>query len=279
MGHAARCKVATSGLSQVRWYNGHMVTLRDILTVLRQAAPEESAMAGDPVGLTINFGMETPVQSVGICLDITLQGAELAAKSGVQLVVAHHPLLYSPLKKVDLTEDPIARVAVSLITSRIALYTAHTNWDRAPGGINDTLAALLGLQNVKPLGDSRDADIARIGDLPTPLHWPEFHKNVRDALAGDSRNALRFNTVDTDKIVRRVAVCGGAGAGFLKEAIHARADAFVTSDVRHHEFVESSALGMALLDAGHSATESPGMRTLQNIIAQHFPDVNTIWVN
>ena len=78
-------------------------------------------------------------------------------------------------------------------------------------------------------------------------------------------------------MIARVAVCGGAGALLLGDVLAAGADAYVTSDVRHHEFLDAAARGLALLDAGHGATETPGMRALARLLPARLPGVEVIW--
>lgn len=252
-------------------------TLRDILALLQTLAPESDALPNDPVGLLIGSADNRPVRKVGICLDATPDTCALATDQDMQLVIAHHPLLYQPLKRLDPAADPIARAALCLAGSDVALYAMHTNWDKAPGGINDTLAECLELANVHPLGDNGELSLPRIGDLPTPRPFSDFARYVEQTLTCVGANALRAVPPGSRHMVSRVAVCGGAGAGMLQQAHDAGADAYVTSDVRHHEFLHAAGIGLALLDAGHEATENPGMRSLMQILAKRLPDVEVVW--
>lgn len=245
---------------------------------MRQLAPEESAFSGDPVGLSIQFGLDEPVAKLGVCLDITPEGAQTAADAGASLVISHHPLMYRPLAKIDPTADRVSQTVVTLVTARIALYSAHTNWDRADGGINDTLAGILNLRDVVPLAASGDASLARIGSLDSAMPLVEFCSAVASVLECRDENELRYRDADLSRIVRRVAVCGGAGAIFMHDAVAAGADVFVTSDIRHHEFLDAAAIGLSILDAGHGATERPGMLALQQRLSTQFPDLETIWL-
>ena len=114
--------------------------ISDILAVLRHLAPEESALENDPIGLLVDRE-STEVTKVGVCLDATPATVERAMAAGVQLIIAHHPLIYRPLKRLG--SDPVSVAVKQLVSSGIALYVMHTNWDAAPGGINDTLAECL----------------------------------------------------------------------------------------------------------------------------------------
>ncbi len=254
------------------------MTLGEILDVLRGLAPEETALEDDPVGLLIGGDLEAVVTKVGICLDAMPDAAARAVAAGVQLLVAHHPLIYRPLKRINPQADPVGRAAAALVKGDVALYAMHTNWDRAAGGINDVLAATLGLHHVTPLGEDGPAALPRLGDLPAPRPLVDFARMVETALGCAGTNALRCNAVDPNKMISRVAVCGGAGAFLLADVQAAGADAYVTSDVRHHEFLDAAARSLPLLDAGHEATENPGMRALAHLLPALLVGVEAVWV-
>lgn len=254
------------------------MTLREILTALRVLAPETLALPGDPVGLLIGSEDTRDIAKIGICLDATPETCVRAAKAGVGLVVCHHPLIYTPLKRLDPQADPIARAVTTLVKAEIALYAMHTNWDRVEGGVNDCLATLLDLVDVTPLGNDGELALPRIGTLPAPRPLSDFVRFVERALTSTGTNALRCLAPDSHKMVSRVAVCGGAGASMLRAVRAAGADAYVTADVRHHEFLEADGLGLSLLDAGHDATETPAMRDLCLTLTQKFPGVELLWV-
>ena len=246
-----------------------------ILMILRQLAPEESALDGDPVGLLVDREGER-VQKIGVCLDATPEAVRRAASAGVQLVVAHHPLIYRPLKRLG--SDPVSVAVKTLVRHDIALYAMHTNWDAAPSGINDTLAECLELQDVEPLGTEGLARLPRLGTLAAPRPLPDFARFVESALGCAETSALRVVCTDARRMVSRVAVCGGAGAELAEAVRAAGADAYVTSDVRHHEFWEAEARGLALLDAGHGATETPGMRSLVRVLPGLLEGVEVVWM-
>ena len=249
--------------------------LSDILKVLQRLAPEETALPGDPVGLLIERRAEN-VTRIGVCLDCTPDAARRAREAGVGLVIAHHPLIYHPLKRLG--SDPVSRAVVALVKADLALYAMHTNWDRAAGGINDTLAECLELTDVRPLGEEGEAGLPRIGDLAAPRPLADFVRLVESALGCAGTSALRVNGVNPACMIKRVAVCGGAGAALAEAAQAEGAQAYVTSDVRHHEFLEAEARGLALLDAGHGATETPGMRALIRSLPGLLNGVEVVWV-
>lgn len=252
--------------------------LAEILAFLRETAPEETAFENDPVGLHIEPA-KSQIARVAVCLDATSPVAEEAIRAGAELVIAHHPLIYHPLKR--LTSDiPSAQVAMALVRTGTGLYAMHTNWDAAEGGINDTLAGILGLGNVRRLGESAPGSIARIGELAKPLPLDTFAGEIPARLGCTGTNALRrlIGRPAGDTPIRRVAVCGGAGAFLLADALRTGADAFVTADVRHHEFLDAAAAGISLIDAGHEATETPGMKALAERVAKRFPELSVLFL-
>jgi len=251
------------------------MTLDDILTTLRRLAPEGTALDTDPVGLLVSRDTDE-VTRIGVCLDCTPDVATRAALGGVQLVVAHHPLIYHPLKRVG--QDPVSRAVTVLLKADIALYVMHTNWDRASGGINDTLADCLELQDIQPLGHEGETTLPRIGNLASPRPLADFARFVETMLGCSGTSALRMNRVAASRTISRVAVCGGAGAGMASAAQAAGAEAYVTSDIRHNEFWEAEANGLALLDAGHSATETPGMRSLVRALPEMLSGMEIVWI-
>ena len=251
--------------------------LDEILNWLRAIAPEASAFTGDPIGLLVHT-VERDVTHVAVTLDATPSAVKAAADGGAQLLVCHHSLIYAPLKRV-LADDPIGASVSSLVASGISLYAMHTNWDRAVGGVNDTLAGILELHDIEPLQESGDPQIARIGNLAEPTTVGVFASFVSRALDTTYENALRYNASFVNKPVARVAVCGGAGAFLLPQALAAGADVFVTSDVRHHEFIDAAARGAVVFDAGHGATERPGMAALAQRLRAQFSELTVTHVD
>ena len=243
-----------------------------LLATLRRFAPEETAIEGDPVGMLIESS-SPDVRTVMVCLDATPHVVDVAVEEGAQLIIAHHPLIYHPLRRLE-RGDPVGAVVMSLVERGIGLYAMHTNWDLADGGINDVLAEQIGLTNVKRLPGSPLLKLARIGELARPLPPETFLGEVADRLDCTGTSALRDARLrDEGKSIKRVGVCGGAGAELAADMIAAGMDAFVTADVRHHEFLAASAQGLLLVDAGHEATEAPGMQRLAKTLASNFPEL------
>jgi len=232
----------------------------DVLDAMRQWYPEEWAQPWDRVGLVVG----DPADSAGRVLyavDCVPEVVDQAIDVGADLIVAHHPLLLRGVSSVATTTYK-GRVVHRLIRAGIGLYVAHTNADVAAPGVSDALAATLSLTDTRPLVPAEDAaagggrGFGRLGALPVPVSLAELTRRAADALPATAWGVRAAG--DPARIIRTVAVCGGAGDAFLDAATAAGADAYLTADLRHHPASEHLAEGgPALLDAAHWATEWP----------------------
>ena len=238
-----------------------MVTVADILQFVETLAPRDLKMDWDNVGLLCG-SKHTEVTKVLVALDPFEGVCREAAEIGAQLIVTHHPLIFqAPTAITD--ETSIGRSIMFLCRHGISAINAHTNLDCAEGGVNDVLAAKLGLENIVTLEDG----LLRMGETEEqPL--PDFLTDVKESLGC---KGLRY--VDGGKPVRKVAVGGGSCAGGMLEAIEAGCDTFVTADIKYNQFWDAHDLGLNLIDAGHFHTENPVVAVLAGKIAAAFPEV------
>lgn len=248
-----------------------MATVADILHYIETAiAPKAMKADWDNVGL--NCGrMDKEVRKILVALDPFEAVCQEAKAQEVDLLVTHHALLWNPGFLTD--QDAQGRNALFLIENGIAHINAHTNLDCAPGGVNDVLAAALGLSGVEVLNPSgvdsqgRPWGLLRCGTVP-PQSLDTFLSAVKDAL---HCSGLRY--VSGGRGVRKVAVGGGACAGGMEEAVQAGCDTFVTSDIKYNQFWDAKELGLNLIDAGHFYTENPVCAVLMAKLQAAFPEV------
>jgi dinuclear metal center YbgI/SA1388 family protein len=243
------------------------VPLREVLAALDARYDPALAESWDAVGLVCGDPDE-PVQRVLFAVDPTSAVVEEAIETGAQLLLTHHPLLLTPVHGVP-ADDPKGRLVHRLIRTGTALFVAHTNADRArEHGVNDALAAVLGLTDAAPLVPAEvdpRAGLGRIGKLPSPLTLREFAARVAAVLPA-TVGGVRVSG-DPDRTVRRVAVCGGSGGSLADAAAAAGADAFLTSDLKHHPVSEAAEVpGPALVDAAHFATEWPWLPVAADLL-------------
>ncbi|MFI5953431.1 Nif3-like dinuclear metal center hexameric protein [Cryptosporangium sp. NPDC051539] len=234
-----------------------MVTISDVTSVFDRLYPPHLAESWDAVGLVCG-DPATEVRRVYFSVDVVAATVDEALSWGADLLVAHHPLLLRGVTAIP-TTTPKGRTLHRLIRAGAGLFVAHTNADSADPGVSDALAARLDLRDLRPLHPHPGEDrigIGRIGTLPTAMTLAELAETASHALPPTS-GGIRF-TGDPDRIVRTVAVSGGAGDSYLGDATRAGVDAFLTADLRHHPASEhSEAGGPALLDVAHWASEQP----------------------
>lgn len=252
-----------------------MTTVSDILTYLNTIAPPEMQESWDNVGLLCGW-REKPVTRILVALDPFEGVCREAAEWGAQLIVTHHPLIFSAPKNLSrVTDETVTGRSILFLASHgISAINAHTNLDCAPGGVNDVLAEALGLSNVEvpnPLGtdgDGRPWGLLRTGTVePQPL--AQFLEQVKTRLGCQT---LRY--VNANPLVHKVAVGGGSCAGEMADAINAGCDTFVTADVKYNQFWSARDAGLNLIDAGHFYTENPVCRILAEKLQAAFPQVS-----
>ena len=247
-----------------------MATVKDILDFIYTLAPKEMAEDWDHVGLNCGH-LNQEVKSVLVALDPFEEVCKEAADLGVDLLVTHHALIWSP----DFVTDETLQGAntLFLIEHNIACINAHTNLDCAPGGVNDILAGKLALSDVQviaPKGVTQEGQhwgLLRQGVLPEQS-LSQFLEKVKTAL---DCQGLKY--VDGGKPVRRVAVGGGSCGSELMQAAIAGCDTFVTADVKYNQFWDAKHLGINLIDAGHFHTEVPVTPYLAEKLRESFPEI------
>ena len=248
-----------------------MARVRDVLDVLHLAYPESLAEDWDTgIGLTCG-DPDDPVTSVLLAVDVDAGTVDEAIRGGAELLVTHHPLLFRPVQSV--AADRSKGVLLHrMIRAGVAHAAAHTNADRAPGGVNSALAAALGLTDQRPLRPD-DADPAhtgsgRVGRLTRPLTLRQFAALAADRLPATVTGVRAAG--DPDRVISTVAVCGGAGDSELNVASAARVDVYLTSDLRHHvvaDFVADPA-NPAIVEVAHWAGEWPWLANAAVLIEQ-----------
>ena len=250
-----------------------MATVRDIFDFINTVAPPYMKESWDSVGL--NCGrMDKEVRTILVALDPFEGVCKEAVDVGADLLVTHHALIWNPGFITDETQQ--GKNTLYLIEHGIPCINAHTNLDLAPGGVNDTLASVLGLRNVqvvKPIGadvNGQEYGLLRCGFVDEQS-LESFLQHVKDVLGCEG---LRY--ADGGKKVEKVCVGGGACGSELMDAYKAGCDTFVTSDVKYNQFWDARDLGMTIIDAGHYYTENPVVAVLAEKIQKAFPEVKVI---
>ena len=241
--------------------------LKEIVAALERLAPLRLQDEWDNSGLQVGFP-ESEISGILVCLDVTEAVVDEAVARGANLIVSHHPLLFKPLRQVsDATYQQ--RCVVRALSAGISIYSAHTSLDNAPGGVNHRIAQLLGLQDLRwlvPLA-GEDAGSGLVGVLPQPETDRAFFARVKRLFGVQ---CLRHSATDGRQICR-VALCGGAGAFLLRDAIAAGADCFLSGEFHYHDYFENG--GMLLCELGHYQSEQYTRDLLQEYLAANCPGV------
>lgn len=231
------------------------MNVQEIYDVINGFAPFETAESYDNSGILCG-SLKNEVNGILVCLDVTSRSIEEAIRSGCNLIVSHHPILFHGRK--NLTEDdPEGRLLVKLVRNNINLIAAHTNFDFAPEGVSFRLAEALGLNGIEQL----ECGIVA-GSLPETVSFEEFC----GSLSAELDTVVRG--YDSGKPIRKVAVCGGAGGEFYKDAINCGADAYVTGEIRYHDSLDAMDYGLSTFSVGHDSSERIAVKPLADMIAE-----------
>ncbi len=251
-----------------------MVRIADVIATLEKIAPIALAEEWDNVGLLVG-DRDAEIQSALTCLTLTSDVAREAIESGAGLIISHHPILFRPVQQIT-CETWEGRMLIDLMRAGVAVYSAHTAYDSARDGINAQLAQQFGLTNITPIRAhaviSNDVTAAtqpplgsgRCGDLPRSVKLAELISTIKETLQVGS---VQFAGDESATITRLGIACGSA-AEFLSDAKRAGCQALLTGEGRFHSCIEARETGMALILAGHYATERPAMEQFANTIAK-----------
>ena len=251
-----------------------MPTIGDLCDYLRLIAPLDLAEDWDNVGLLVGSAA-ADVQRVMTCLTVTPSTVDEAIQQEADVVVTHHPFPFRALNRIT-TSTPVGRMLLQLIENRIAVYSAHTAFDSASGGINRQLADSLALCNTRPLCEPRDSDPAvgtgRVGDLREPMKLADVAKSLKSFLGIDYVRTVGAG----DTCVRRIGVACGSAGQFIEQARGDGCQLLVTGETSFHTCLEAEATDISLLLLGHFASERFAMESLAVQIGAEYPDLN-VW--
>lgn len=242
--------------------------LQEITDYLESIAPLALQEDYDNAGLIIG-DPEMEITGAICTLDSTEDVLEEARALNCNLIVAHHPIIFSGIKKF--TDYYVHRVIRKALLHDLAIYAIHTNLDNVlTNGVNERIAQILGLEHVqilKPKNDEGNIGSGVIGHLTKPIRPQEFLDHVKNRM---ECGAIR-HTRPLEGSIRKVACCGGSGSFLLQEAIRAEADVFITSDFKYHEFFDADGR-ILVMDIGHYESEHFTSHLLAELISNKFPN-------
>lgn len=242
------------------------MNLVDIIKYFEDKYPKSLAYDWDNVGIQVG-SLNAKAKRILISLDLTKAVVKEAIDLKANMILTHHPLMFKPMDKI-IFDSPRGWIIKNLIKHNITVYAAHTNYDVADGGMNDTMANALNIKAPKLL-DLED-EIGRYGDIE-PLEFDEFITHVKKQLKLDDVKVIG----NQDKSVKTVGVSGGSGSKHMYEAKKKGCDVYLTGDVTYHTALDAIALGLTIIDIGHHA-EKIFVPAVKKDLSTQFPDIEFI---
>ena len=248
-----------------------MIKVKDIAEVIEDFAPKNLQESYDNAGLQVG-DPEAAVTAVLLCLDVTEEVLKEARERECSMIVSHHPLIFKGLKSLT-GADITQRIVMEALRNGIAVYSAHTNLDSVWDGVSHEIARRLDVKDLEvlqPQALNPHAGLGVVGNIK-PVPKMEFLRKIKNTF---KVAALRYCAQSPALVVRRVAVCGGAGASLISTAIKAKADILVTGDVKYHDFT-SYGSDIIIADIGHYESELCSREILSRVIRGKFPELTT----
>ncbi len=233
------------------------ITVKTFEQWLEELAPPDLAASWDNIGLQVG-DRKSKVNKVLVGLNPSLAVLNEAVSNRCNLIITHHPLIFNPLKKIDVDDSPGCVIRLA-IRNDISILAAHTNLDAADGGVNDTLAGLLEVANVKKLsetGITLDDDvlgaIVRVGEFEQAMEIKEVVTLLKEKLLVENVTVV---TGTGTRIIKKVLLCGGSGGSAIKVALQLACDALISGDIKYHDAMYAYEKGITVFDVGHFASE------------------------
>lgn len=268
--------------------------VKEIISALEEFAPLALQDGYDNAGLQIGLAKDADATGALLCLDVTEEVVDEAIQKGCNLIVSHHPLIFRKLARIC-DENYVQRTVRKAIKNDITIVSMHTNMDAAMGGVNFKIAEKLGLKNIQFFGGEKEVDgvkggngiIGEIDDeeilqaVKAGNLSAEVKEQFADGIAADDlvlmlRERFHVECVQCNQLLRRqikkVALCGGAGAFLLSQAIAAGADAFITGEMSYHEyFGHEQEIQICVI--GHYQSEQFTSEIFRDVIEEKCPGV------
>lgn len=207
--------------------------------------------------------MNNDIKNIMLTLDIDEALVEQAVNSQVDLIITHHPFIFSGLKSIDFSTYE-GRIIQKLVKNNINLYSMHTSFDMADSGVNQKLAVKLGIQNYETLKIiNKDlSGYGGVGDI-NPVKIEDYAKKVKKNL---NAQYIKLYCNDNHKVIKRVAFCGGSGSDFIHDAIEKKSDVYITGDIKYHQAQTALNNNLCIIDAGHFNTEYHSLENISDVL-------------
>lgn len=241
---------------------------REITNAIEEFAPLSLQESWDNSGWQVG-DPDAECSGVLLCVDVTPEIIKEATDKGCNLIISHHPLIFKGVRQI-IGRDRVERAIAQALRDGVSVYASHTSTDCAPDGVSWEMAHRLGLTSVEGLDES---GLGVIGDLQAPLPWKDFANLVKESFGAGCVKCSRVPS--DDWTVSRVGLCGGSAAEFLPAAMSRGAQAYVTADCRHNQFIDHCD-DILLVDSGHFETEECTKDIFYRVISEKFPNF-AVW--
>lgn len=252
-----------------------IISCNDIIERLEEKSARDYACDWDNVGLLVGR-KEREVNRVMVALDATMEVVKAACDMGCDMLITHHPLIFSPVKKI--TDDSILGKKLLLLAEHgVSCYAMHTNFDTVGNMASVVTDIFLGLESTDIIEkhDVPGAGMGRIAFLPKPMTKDEICEYVKERL---ELTQVTFHPaapdgeeISDDKVFHKIAVMPGSGKSFIDRVVGAGCDLYLTGDIGYHEAQNASELGLSIIDATHDGLEKVFACYIANYIKSYFP--------
>jgi dinuclear metal center YbgI/SA1388 family protein len=240
------------------------MNVKELYQTLSQRIPEDLRESWDNDGLMCSADTSAEVNRVLVTLDVTEEIVDFAIASHFDLIVSHHPLIFRLIASI--TEDNhVARKIIKLLASGVSVFSFHTRADKVTGGVNDQLCDLIGMYDTVPFGEGF---IGRIGTVDDGGSLEDFSYKLKQALGAD---VIKY--ADALNPINRVAVVGGDGKDYVRAAIEAGADTYISGRISYNMMEEAAEMGINLIEAGHYYTEQPVTDFFRELLLDSDPSL------
>ena len=238
-----------------------MIIKNKLFEFLEEIYPTNLAEEWDKIGLLVD-NRKSEYNKILLTIDVTYDVIQFAQNIEADLIISHHPL------DIEFATESSSKIHNKLMDKKIDLYVIHTNGDKAPEGVNESLAKVLELVEIRKF---KSSDLGRIGRFKKPMSITELIKLLEDKLP-KHLGAIQVSG-DLNKEILKVGVCSGSGGALVEMAKEDNLDVFITSDLKHHKalenFIES---GPILISISHWASEYIWLPNLRNQIVKFLID-------
>lgn len=238
----------------------------DVITFIEKTAPKELAEKWDSPGLKTG-SLNSEISKILVSLDISPTVVQEAIDKECNMIISHHPILFHPISYISEDNEKALCLAIK---NNISIYCAHTNLDFAVGGINDSLAEIIGLKNIQKDESGKHA----YGNLEKSLTISEFVESIKTNLGTACVTAVIPKHILNTNHISKIGVSSGSYDGNIDWALELGVDVLVTGELKHFEYLSLNEENIVTIGAGHYFTEIPGMRALaKRLNAEGFESI------